>query len=328
MSNKNSCVLLIGKCPPPIGGVTVHFSRLVHLLRGRFDLLVLNLSFQSLLYIARQTVIQRKAVVHLHSSSPYFRFLFAFGGRLLHLNLVITYHGSLGRFGRLGNFFDLASLWLCRKPLVLNDSSLRIGLQFNRATQKISAFVPPLEIQELPRQLLARVSVAKQMYDCVFCTCAFNVTFDSRGKEIYGISELVEIFRHRPQFCLLVSDPSKKYHEFLRQSVPIIPPNVIFLSGEHCFMAVLRKSDVFIRHTTTDGDSLSVSESLFLRRLVLATDVVSRPSGVMLYSDVDGLSSYLDRIHELLANSGGENFKVSSDEILEQYSRIYFGGEN
>jgi hypothetical protein len=41
--------------------------------------------------------------------------------------------------------------------------------------------------------------------------------------------------------------------------------------------------DASIRNTTTDGDSLSVKESLYLKRYTFATDAVNRPPGCILY---------------------------------------------
>jgi hypothetical protein len=45
--------------------------------------------------------------------------------------------------------------------------------------------------------------------------------------------------------------------------------------------------EIFIRNTTTDGDSISIHEALYLGKQVWATDCVMRPDGVNVYSKLD-----------------------------------------
>jgi hypothetical protein len=62
-----------------------------------------------------------------------------------------------------------------------------------------------------------------------------------------------------------------------------MPRNISVISGLHHFMDVLSFCDALIRATTTDGDSLSIREALFLGKPVVTTDCVTRPSGCTLY---------------------------------------------
>ena len=43
---------------------------------------------------------------------------------------------------------------------------------------------------------------------------------------------------------------------------------------------ILKQTECLIRFTTTDGDSISVREALFLNKSVIASNVVERPVGV------------------------------------------------
>jgi glycosyltransferase involved in cell wall biosynthesis len=67
--------------------------------------------------------------------------------------------------------------------------------------------------------------------------------------------------------------------------------NILFLTGNHSFFEVLKMSNCFIRNTSTDGDSLSIKEALYIGLPVIATDCVSRPKGVKLinYNDISSL---------------------------------------
>jgi glycogen synthase len=68
----------------------------------------------------------------------------------------------------------------------------------------------------------------------------------------------------------------------------------ILLAGdvdhEHC-LALMARSDVFVRPTLMDGDSISVREALSLGVPVVASNVGTRPEGALLFKagDVDGL---------------------------------------
>jgi hypothetical protein len=82
-----------------------------------------------------------------------------------------------------------------------------------------------------------------------------------------------------------LSDPSGNYSSFLQKRKISLGSNIEVLTGIHSFCRVLEKSDLFLRITTTDGDSLSVKEALSLDVRVLASNVVKRPNGVCLFSD-------------------------------------------
>ena len=92
-------------------------------------------------------------------------------------------------------------------------------------------------------------------------------------------------------------------------------------TGEHSYFEVIKLCDGTIRHTSTDGDSLSVRESLFLGKCTLASDVVSRPVGCLLYSR-DSLSQELSKLLEMPYLPVPKcNVIDATDEIIEVYSR-------
>jgi glycosyltransferase involved in cell wall biosynthesis len=67
----------------------------------------------------------------------------------------------------------------------------------------------------------------------------------------------------------------------------------VFLAGDldhELCLAVMSRSDIFVRPTLRDGDSISVREALALGVPVVASDVGTRPEGARLFEagDVDG----------------------------------------
>ena len=82
----------------------------------------------------------------------------------------------------------------------------------------------------------------------------------------------------------------------------------------------MKITDIFIRNTSKDGDSLSVKEALFLKKRVLCTDVVERPGGVQLfkYSDKKSFEACLKQ------NEPSNMPDVESGEvkIIELYNSL------
>jgi hypothetical protein len=64
--------------------------------------------------------------------------------------------------------------------------------------------------------------------------------------------------------------------------------------------ALYARSDLFLRPTITDGDSVSIRECLSLGIPVVASDCVSRPEGCFLFRNRD-LSSLLDTVCRVLS---------------------------
>jgi glycosyltransferase involved in cell wall biosynthesis len=276
-------LLLIGKIPPPIGGVTVHVERLCSKLKKMsYPYIFYNLSIKNAFIILKKILFVK--IVHLHTSNPYIRLFFVLYCRLLFKNILITYHGNIGRFDAWKNRIDFFSIQFVSIPIVLNQESFMRSYSINKNTRLISAFIPP-NIGEAYNDIKTDKVVHdfSKHYEIVFSTNAHNVAFDSQGNEIYGISQLVNIFSQLPDKGLIFSDPSGKYKKYLEEKFSSLPSNLLILDYYHDFITVIRHTSVMIRATTTDGDSLSIKEALFLGKRVIASDCVSRPNGVILY---------------------------------------------
>ena len=313
-------VLIIGKRPPPIGGVTIHVERLLAFLEGQPHLTV-SFHALSLRHLFRLPGLMLKSqVVHLHASHPAVRCLLAVVCRILRRPLVITYHGNLGRFGTVKNMVDRISVRLASAPVVLNGRSLTIARRLNGQSRMISAFIPPSAspVPEQPEQALTHFS---SKHSANFATNAFNLAFDSEGREIYGISQLVSLFQAHCNWGLIVSDPSGRYAPFIAAKLGPLPSNVLFITYPHEFVHVLERATCMIRATTTDGDSLSVREALQLGVPVVASDCVDRPEGVRLYQS-DRIAS-LDEALASTLNQGRRTVRPENQKVGDQLVSLY-----
>ena len=131
----------------------------------------------------------------------------------------------------------------------------------------------------------------------IVSTNASYMQFSDKGDEIYGIHFLVEFFKGRDEYILIVSDPSGQYSDYYREEKL---KNVCIIKQKHSYASLLSYSDIMIRATATDGDSLSVREALDLGVRVIATDCVDRPVGVLLFKYND---EQFERVIEIYKRS-------------------------
>ncbi len=90
------------------------------------------------------------------------------------------------------------------------------------------------------------------------------------------------------------------------------------------FLALLRRSDVFLRSTLVDGDSMSVREALYLGVPTVASDTPFRPHGVVSFrkGDVDDMTKKLATA--IAAGRGGASgARREGERNLEALLGIY-----
>lgn len=320
-------LLIVGKKPfneknkLGMGGVVIHVVRLTEWLdKHGLDYRFYDLSLFRLFSFVKG--IKSSEVGHLHSSSPYLRLLFSIVCRLTKTKSICTYHGDIGRFGYLKNSCDKLSIKLVDYPIVLNKRSLSIAQRINPESRLISAYIPPIIIDDLAPNLRERVSGFRNNYRVLLATNASAMSFDKSGDEIYGIKELVSIVKTLPEVGLIISDPSGDYTRYYQGQKP---ENILLITEPHSFVGVLLYADVLMRNTSTDGDSISVHEALDMGVPVIATDVVDRPNGCILVRRRDDVM-LVKAIRSVKPKDGICSSELDKDnaEILRFYKEKIF----
>lgn len=276
-------IAIIGKTPPPFGGVTVYTSRLIENI-GKSDFKYSYFSLTIKFIINSFFLLRKYSVVHLIASDPRVRFYFSIYCKWTRKYLIITYTDNFGEFGRKWqNELNTLSVKYATVPIMLNTQSLNVGKLINNNAIMFSAFIPAnkdlVEIEAINEKL-----AALKKFQIVFCTNAFDYCLDKSGRELYGILDLVKIFNQCPQLALIVSDPSGSYSKIIESQSLIKSDNIVLIKyNEFTFVGLIEFSDCVIRATTTDGDSLSIKEAQYSGKGVICSDCISRPKGVVLY---------------------------------------------
>lgn len=137
------------------------------------------------------------------------------------------------------------------------------------------------------------------------------------------IEGLVELCRRNPSLGCVVMGAGEQYAEgaqLVRQSG--LEDNVLLLGDvdhDKC-LALISRSQVFVRPTLQDGDSISVREALALGVPVVASSVGARPAGSILFSpgDVGDMLSKIDLAWTLEPGEGVAE-TGSMNRLLEIY---------
>jgi hypothetical protein len=281
-------LLLVGRWPPPLGGVTVHVQRLS---RGLISAGISHGSVDprrdGLAATLRSIAAHR--VCHIHVSHPGLQALLVAWARLWRTRSIVTLHGNLARFEGWKRWCTRWTLATCDVPVLLNEPSHREAISVHRRPILLSAFLQPAPGETLPDhwgEVLAEHASRFGARGPLIATNAFDLAYDDSGQEIYGVFALAA-------WCaghglgLVVCDPSGRYEAEARRRAGACTATSAFLTGPYSFTPVLERCDVYVRNTTTDGDSLSIHEALALGKPVWATDVVPRPAGTHVYRKLD-----------------------------------------
>ena len=305
--------LIIGRVPEVnnIGGVGVFMSRL---LTSSKYLNSNDYVFYSTKHWNIATLIKcifKSSFVHFNGSNPLAMLSVALVCKVLNKRLILSIHSEIGISRGLIKKFEQFAIKLAHTPVVGVGSQIA-AKTLNSRTETASAFIPPVESSDAFIDGLLKSLPEKK----IFCTNANNFSFDSFGREIYGITCLVDYFENQDDYILIVVDSSKAYTSYFKSRTF---DNVIFINRDIDFCYLIQNSYCFVRFTSTDGDSVSVMESLFFGVPVIATDCVTRPETCFLcrYGDT---SSLLEAINKLKAE-GFTTLEVESTAIF--YDKLY-----
>lgn len=314
-----SKILIIGKIPPPIGGVTIHVSRLLDALsEAGVSYKFIPLTTFSVPKILFSLPFYK--AFHLHTNSVKFQILIVWWGNLFRRKSIVTIHGDLAGLNNQVFSNRLKLLKMASIPIVLNQKSFLIAKERNRNVQLVSSFIFPRKQTAINDRLRAIVSCFRSRYKFIYATNAYGMSFDGSNQEIYGIIDLISVFKDKPEYGLIISDPSSQYKQYIDQSQLYLTNNILLISEEHSYFEILKCVDASIRNTSTDGDSLSVKESLVLKKLTFATDIVSRPSGIITYKRGD-YTVFFSAIENGYANTEIDGEIDGAKKLIQLYER-------
>lgn len=315
----NQRIAVLGPLPPPLGGVAVHIERVIQKLEAQgntvyqfnstsewryrcFPLYACRLFFFLLLrrpqLIIYHTTYLSNALAELR--------LLILCKRLLRFKIYLVEHDC--RFA-----YVLSAQQKKQYQQVLERVDLQVLIGTKTAAsfadngltckhQSVeSAFLPPDTRNEA--QLLTAYPVTlhdfMQTHERLIVANAFQLSLFN-NKDLYGFDQLVEAFARYAQtdsraglILLLAQRGDEQLYAQLvaRITDDQLRDRVYLLEGNYLLWPLLKKVDLFVRPTLSDGASVSVEEALYCGVNVIASDVCWRPAASKLYKagDVGGL---------------------------------------
>lgn len=350
MSNKNK-ILLIGSYPPPYGGCSVHIQRLRECLRDEFDISVLDLYSASRPEDGRDHIYRcgtsrpinllkailklgkiRANLIHFHVAAMgnflFAGFLFlAFIGK--NTKKVISIHS--------GSFtINTANMGTVKKRLLSRlmrkfdhiisvnaeqrDLLESLGVQPERL-MVAPAFLPPVAAAgERVQDVVANLKKKKQR---ILISSGYALP-------IYGFKLIVDMLSAnadlRDAFAVIFCFYNTYDAGYLAAVQAALEDDIDFAIFRDLdpseFAFVLSQSDLYIRATDRDGDAVAIREAAFFGKKIIASDVVKRPGGVVLF-DISSAASLADAVRTSMRDTAAGLVHFDYHENLNKISFIY-----
>jgi len=349
---------LIGSYPPPYGGVTVHIQRLMKKLdeypidyvlydvaggqRERNDNRIISIHHPKL-WILKYFFSGTPEIIHNHTTDWRGQVLVGLMG-FLGKKTVSTLHSE--RLVKSWKDYNVIKRKVIQIALQSTTSLIAVNAHIREFCLSlgvdpdkvflIPAFIPPepdeKELHEIPQKIRDFVKT----HDPLISANAFKIKF-FKGEDVYGIDLCIELCSRLKQdrdtigfvfFLPQIGDTHYFSHLQRRIADLHLQDNFLFVTEPYPFYPLLLKSSVFIRPTNTDGDAISVREALFFGVPSVASDVVTRPEGTILFKNrnIDDLTK---KVQDLLDNYPYYKQRMKalppgdySDSIVQVYLKV------
>ena len=308
--------IVVGRFPPPLGGVSVFVQRKYAFVRAsggsRVDLGCSDWPFR----VLRCALFSDGKF--LLNTGNFFIFLFFYAFGLLPRTCIYDHNASRHYWGR--GWRERFYLFVVNRAFEvrvvhqhLMDRYREKG--FNGKVVVETPFLPPdeslrAEIQagykREVREFLAQMDARK------VALSASKYALGADGVEIYGVRLFLfglRALRSRGvavKGLLAIADwKGDAEPSDLREEIQSLVADglLVTMFGQNEFWPIYESLDCFLRLTSTDGDSVSVREALHYGCAVLASDVVPRPDGVSVCK-ADDENDFVAALMRVLTLSG------------------------
>lgn len=284
-------IIIFGKIPPPIGGVTTSIKNLIVALKTKgIETRLINFT----------AIFSRYDVAHIHYSNLFKRAVAVAFAKLIADKVMFTVHGKYLNLGKISNKI---SAFFANDIILLNEE-LVSQIKCSKYADKVS-LLPSLYNEGLQNSIDERPLFSPEPEKKLLLIYAYDRSYRD-GEEVYGVEFILKHLNQIPdQYKIVLLDVSGKY-------APLIPSadgQIIYIDHEVDFLNLLRQVDGYLRPTCMDGASVAVQEALMIGLPVLASDVVDRPDGVSIYRYKD-IQDFLLKLDTL--EPAKECFKLQS----------------
>lgn len=335
-------VIIIGPYPPPYGGISVHVKRMKKYLESKnIDVILYNESKefndikQNILPVNgyKRFIFKipflKADVLNFHSIDKRIRILLGFY-KIFNKKIILSIHGesahdqikksSLISKKLLKLSLKKIDCITCPNNKIKNDL-VEFGIERDKI-QVIPEYIKPIKNEadenNIPEYVWNFIDNAE------FLICANGWIRFYNGEDLYGIDMLIELSNELRKknintkllIALLGTESQntkeKLYYEDLKKKILKfnLENNILlFESKNKEFYPILSKTQLFIRPTNTDGNSVSLMEALDLKIPCISSDACPRPNGVVLFNSRN-IDDLVNKTIDLI-----ENYKLHTEKV-------------
>ena len=322
------------------GGVNIHITRLSNLLERNYIFKFINESskkahrfnvFDLRTYnlFTYFKFIHASHIVHIHSSFWWLRALHIISAKLFRRRIIVTIHS-------LSNLQTDFSIKATKYFLKFVDKTILVSSEIAKTISVensviLNAFIPPEINSEnnLPEAIIRVLEANKNKK--IIVSNASDLAIH-KGEDLYGLDLLIDVAKKIKNdgqnyiiiFVLASLSKNKKLLKNYLEKVKNegLQKTISIFVSPISFVKLILESDLVVRATNTDGDALSVREAIYLKKPVIASDVVERPEKAILFSSRSSYSLYTKINYALNELQFVENRIVSREDFKGLYVNI------
>ena len=328
-------ILIIGPYSS-IGGVSAHIKRLANLLVYKYKIVfidesplsesskyIYNLRNKNLVEYFRR--VSKSNIIHIHTGVWWLRLVHVIIGKILRKKIIVTVHSLTNLKSKIPFFLTKQVFYLNNQTIFVN-SLIKEKFNFLKNTHVIPAFLPPVEKEiNIPSDLL---SIIQDTDYKIIVANAYRIIIDN-GIDLYGIdiairtAKLFKANKKKYKIIFVIAsllENNGLYEKYKQQIINEGIEKEIFLYPKAInFVSLIRLSDLVIRPTNSDGDALTIREALFLNTPIIASDVITRPEGTVIFKNRNA-NDLFKKIDYVLSSK----IEVRNTSYEIDYRQIYF----
>lgn len=325
----NKCIALLGPCSPPLGGVSVHIQRVKHKFAQQNNRVfqfntVVEYRYRYLpLYLMKLVgwlVRVRPHKLYYHTSyvsnSLPELLVLIWLKKLFNYELIIVEHDCRHLYARSENFKkQYRTLMNSIEKLVLIGSVTEksyqdAGIPLPRDITMEAAFLPPnlASEQMILKTYPASLHAFMLNHQPLILANAFQLSC-LQGKDLYGIDLCLHMLNSlsltHPRLGFILALGEVGDEAYFRQLCFMaykmhLADRLYILTQQRELWPLLKKVDLFVRPTLSDGASVSVQEAVHFGTATVASDACLRPEGTMLFS-TGNVNDFIEKVRISLA---------------------------
>lgn len=331
MNEKN--VIIVGAVPPPVGGVTIHVSRLVFGLKSLgydfefIDFRIRNKDNKIDLkrYIGNVIRVMKSRntnVIHYQLNNLAELTLLVMISVFIKSRIITTVHSFRPEVMSDINSFLFKCLTKTRTEFIAPSETTKETLVSKGVKAEnikvINTFLPPSKSEinkELPMEVMEFLNEKKN----IIAANAYKLYRDNLGTDVYGLDMCIEACRRIPEsnfiFCVPLISDNEYFDECINRIKKYeITDRFLIVNKEISLVSLFKYVDLFVRPTCTDSFGVSVAEAISMGVPAIASDVCERAEGAMIF-EKRNLIEFIREIHKAMS--------MNRNDLLIEYNDYY-----